>query len=78
MRKPIVFGTVEDYWNSKYSGFLTLRLCTNMVQIKICIHNINLANMNGEEQKRKQTPTFPGSCIMLIIRPEPVMTLNLD
>lgn len=49
-----------------------------MVQMKICIHNINLANMNGKEQKRKQTPTLPGSCIMLIIRPEPVMTLNLD
>lgn len=78
MRKPIVFSTVEDYWNSKYSGFLTLRLYTNAVQMKICIHNINLANVNGKEQKGKQTPTCSDSHIKLIIRPEPVMTLYLN
>lgn len=71
-------STVEDYWNSKHSGFLTLGLYTNTVQMKICIHNINLANMNGEEQKGKQTAVFLGSHAVLIIRPEPVVTLYLN
>lgn len=46
--------------------------------MKICIHNINLANMNGEEQKGKQTAVFLGSHAVLIIRPEPVVTLYLN
>lgn len=71
-------GAVEDYWNSKYSGFLTSRLCTIMVQMQICKHNVNLASVNGKEQKAKQTPTFPGYDRMLIIRPEAVMTLYLN
>lgn len=48
--------------------------------MKICIHSINLANVNGKEQKGKQTAAFPPRLVMLIIRPEPVMSpyLNLD
>lgn len=73
-----MFGAVEDYCNSKYSGSLTSRLHTNMVQMQICKHNINLASVNGKEQKAKQTPTFPENPRMLIVRPEAVMTLYLN
>lgn len=48
-----------------------------MVQMQICKHNINLASVNGKEQKAKQTPTFPENH-MLIIRPEALMTLYLN
>lgn len=49
-----------------------------MVQMKNCMHSINLANVNGKEQKGKQTAAFPTRLIMLIIRPESVMTLYLN